>query len=83
MMNLKIVLKFSLKQNLIEMTSNIIDIVALGVGFKCPRKIYLNTQWGGGVCPPRFWQVTKAPPAAAAQALLDAPKIFRLRHMPE
>ena len=26
-----------------------IYIVALGVGFKCPRKIHLNTQWGGGV----------------------------------
>ena len=37
-------------QNLIEMTSNIIDIVAFGVGFKCPRKIHLNTQWGGGDC---------------------------------
>ena len=35
-------------QNFIEMTSNIIDIVAFGVGFKCPRKIHLNTQ-----CPPR------------------------------
>ena len=31
------------------MTSNMIYIVALGVGFKCPRKIHLNTQWGGGV----------------------------------
>ena len=30
------------------MTSNMIYIVALGVGFKCPLKIYLNTQWGGG-----------------------------------
>ena len=29
------------------MTSNMIYIVALVVGFKCPRKIYLNTQ-----CPP-------------------------------
>ena len=43
-------------QNLIEMTSNIIYIVAFGVGFKCPRKIHLNTQWGGdfvlgGFCP--------------------------------
>ena len=26
-----------------------IYIVALGVGFKCPRKIHLNTQWGGGL----------------------------------
>ena len=34
-------------QNLIEMTSNIIDIFAFGVGIKCPRKIHLNTQ-----CPP-------------------------------
>ena len=34
-------------QNFIEMTSNMIVIVALGGGFKCPRKIHLNTQ-----CPP-------------------------------
>ena len=34
-------------QNFIEMTSNIIYIVALGVGLKCPRKIYFSTQ-----CPP-------------------------------
>ena len=31
-------------QNLIEITSNMIYIIALGVGLKCPRKIYLNTQ---------------------------------------
>ena len=36
-------------QNLIEMTLNIIDIDAFGVGIKCPRKIHLNTQ-----CPPPF-----------------------------
>ena len=29
------------------LTSNMIYIVALGVGFKCPRKIHLNTQCGG------------------------------------
>ena len=29
------------------MTSNMNYIVALGVGFKCPRKIHLNAQ-----CPP-------------------------------
>ena len=34
-------------QNVIEMTSNMIYIVALGGDFKCPRKIHLNTQ-----CPP-------------------------------
>ena len=27
------------------MTSNMIYIVALGVGFKCPRKIHLNAQY--------------------------------------
>ena len=31
-------------QNVIEMNSNIIYNVALGVGLKCPRKIHLNTQ---------------------------------------
>ena len=34
-------------QKLIEITSNVIYIVALGVGLKCPLKIHLNTQWGG------------------------------------
>ena len=34
-------------QNFIEMTSNVIYIVTLGVGCKCPCKIHLNTQ-----CPP-------------------------------
>ena len=38
-------------QNLIEMTSNINDIVAFGVGFKHPRKIHLNTSGGGGCTP--------------------------------
>ena len=32
-------------QNFIEMTSNMIDIVALGGGFKSPHKIYLNTHF--------------------------------------
>ena len=31
-------------QKFIELTSNMIYIVALGGGFKCPRKIHLNTQ---------------------------------------
>ena len=35
-------------QSFIEMTSNMISIVALGGGFKCPHKINLNTQWGVG-----------------------------------
>ena len=50
-------------QNLIEMTSNIIDIVALGVGFKCPRKIHLNTQ-----CPP-----PKKPPGNPQEAPREPP----------
>ena len=35
-------------QNFIELTSNMIYIVAFGGGLKCPRKIHLNTQWGEG-----------------------------------
>ena len=31
-------------QNFIEVTSNMIYIVAFGGGLKCPRKIHLNTQ---------------------------------------
>ena len=31
-------------QNFIEMTSNMIYIVAFGGGLKCPHKIHLNTQ---------------------------------------
>ena len=39
-----------IKANFTEMTSNTIYIVAFGVGFKCPRKLYLNTECvcGGG-----------------------------------
>ena len=33
-------------KKIIEMTANMIYIVALGVGLKCPRKVHLNTQWG-------------------------------------
>ena len=32
-------------QNFIEMTSNMIYMVAFVVDLKCPRKIHLNTQW--------------------------------------
>ena len=35
-------------KKIIEMTANMIYIVALGVGLKCPRKVHLNTQWGRG-----------------------------------
>ena len=37
-------------QKFIKMTSNMIYILALAVGLKCPHKIHLNTQWrwGGG-----------------------------------
>ena len=36
-------------QNFIELTSNMIDIVAFGVGLKCLRKIHLNPQCGRSV----------------------------------
>ena len=36
---------------------SVIDIVAFGVGFKCPRKIHLNT-----VCPPPM-KIYKLPTA--------------------
>ena len=35
-------------KTIIEMTANMIYIVALGVGLKCPRKVRLNTQCEGG-----------------------------------
>ena len=38
-------------QKLIEMTSNIFNTIAFGVGFKCPRKIHLNTQ-----CPVKVYK---------------------------
>ena len=47
-------------QKFVEMTANIIYIVALGVSFKCLRKIHLNTQCvcvcvGGGGLGLRRW----------------------------
>ena len=41
-------------QNLKEITSNTFHIVAFVVGFKCPRKIHLNTQCPEGVLK-EFW----------------------------
>ena len=35
-------------QNFIEMTSNMIYIVAFGLGLNCLHKIHLNTEGGGG-----------------------------------
>ena len=59
------------------MTSNIFHIIAFGVGFKCPRKIHLNTQWGGQVMPNTF--ITNAPPGFSDLPLvlyLDITKII-------
>ena len=36
-------------KKVIEMTANMIYIVALGVGLKCPRKVHLNKQWEEGI----------------------------------
>ena len=33
-------------KKVIEMTANMIYIVALGVGLNCPHKVHLNIQWG-------------------------------------
>ena len=56
----KILLKASMilqnYQSFIETTSNMIYVVALGVGLKCPRKIHLNTQ-----CPPRVFRPSYGP----------------------
>ena len=66
-------------QNLIEMTSYIIDIVAFVVGFKCPRKIHLNTQCRGGNCPPLFVRIEGAAGGAASLlVLLLAPHFEKL-----
>ena len=55
-------------QNFIEMTSNMIYIVAFGGGLKCPRKIHLNTQWEGAdfvqhitTHPPRIFRPAYGP----------------------
>ena len=64
------------------MTSNIIDIVAFGVGIKCPRKINLNTQ-----CPPppRFWQISyqylnQGGGIMLSQLILIPPEFQTFRH---
>ena len=41
-------------QTFTEITSNMIYIVAFGVGLKCPNKIHLNTQCEGAMAPPDF-----------------------------
>ena len=44
------------------MTSNMISIVALGVGFKCPRKIHLNTQCSPATEKHSLWMVSMPKP---------------------
>ena len=41
-------------QNLMNMTSKTISIVAFSGGLKCPRKIHLNTQWGKRMMPTKL-----------------------------
>ena len=67
------------------MTSNMIYIVALGVGLKCPRKIHLNTQWGGhrGVnYPPLSPSVPTALLTARLKVGWNAPLSFDLTLVP-
>ena len=54
------------------MTSNMIYIVALGVGLKCPRKIHLNTQCGVGGCKclSNFWRNRSIPVSSKNLALI-------------
>ena len=56
--------------NFVEMTSNMIYIVAFDVGFKCPRKIHLNTQ-----CPPPA--LCPPPMALHAQTLYRTAEVCR------
>ena len=51
-------------QNVIEMTSNMICIVALGVGLKCPRKIRLNKQYPFRICRPIYGPAPPRPMCA-------------------
>ena len=41
-------------QKFIVLTSNMIYIVALGVGFKCPSKVHLNTQCPSQILGPSY-----------------------------
>ena len=53
-------------QKFIVLTSNMIYIVALVVGFKCPHKIHLNTQ-----CPPLVNVVCEQPLISFAKWLTE------------
>ena len=55
-------------QNFIEMTSNMIYIVAPGVGLKCPCKINLNTQ-----CPLNRIELTYLPKSRASNPCSPGP----------
>ena len=54
-------------QNVTEMTSNMIFIVAFGVGLKCLSKIHLNTQWGGVVM---WWAPLVETPGSAISKIV-------------
>ena len=56
-------------QKFLEMTLNMIDIVA--VGFKCPLKIHLSTQcpWGSKNILGGFWHLVRSNPSHLAQKI--------------
>ena len=73
-------------QNFTEMTSNMIYIVAFGVGLKCLRKIHFNTQCvGGGVNSNRSSILNRmSPDGRSFASILDSSSIdkffsFKLR----
>jgi hypothetical protein len=76
-------------QNFIEMTLNMIYIVALGVGLKCPHKIHSGRSHAGGVGglkPPQFSadQLTLSRPGGThyPHPVLVAPPVFQTLRRP-
>ena len=70
-------------QNFIEMPSNMNNIFALAVGFKCPRKINLNTQWDGSMHPPHFFTLLTVVPFINAAPLYTLSQIALASAVPE
>ena len=69
-------------QNFIELTLNMISIVALGIGLKCPRKIHLNTQ-----CPPPLFSNWKTLHRSVTkykgEEKTPSYKTAKIQHLPE
>ena len=71
-------------QNFIELTINMISIVALGIGLKCPRKIHLSTQGTPSLLIGKLWKTVQCSVTKyKGEEKTPSYKTAKIQHLPE